>query len=78
VYLSEKRFSDMWVNHQLCNSSYRSRIRAFNSDINDHLTTGAKSDQSELRPKLSVITGTDSEGLEFRLRRTSLVTAKLI
>lgn len=55
---------------------YGSRIRAFNSDINGRLTTGAKSDQSELRPKLSVITGTDSEGLEFRPRRIILVTAQ--
>jgi len=70
----------MWVNHYcVIVAVYRSRIRAFNSDINGRLTTGAKSDQSELRPKLSVITDTDSEGFEFHLRRIILVTAfKLI
>lgn len=65
----------MWVNHHCATVSvYRPRIRAFNNDINGRLTTGAKSDQSEFRPKLFVITGTDSEGLEFRSRRVILVT----
>lgn len=67
----------MWVNHHCATVAvYRSRIRAFNSDINGCLTTGAKSDQSELCSRPSVITGTDSEGLKFRSRRIILVTAQ--